>query len=54
MFTFLTRYEQIKEIKTEIKRLVFDQPENVFDRERDIVILVGDFNQNASAVMHSN
>ena len=45
--TYVTRYEQIKEIRQTIKQKVFDDRSN-FDKENDLVILAGDFNQNAS------
>ena len=47
--TYVTRYEQIKEIRSTIKRLVFDETSGGnFDKDNDLVILAGDFNQNAT------
>ena len=46
--TYVTRYEQIKEIRSTIKRLVFDDTSGNFDKDNDLVILAGDFNQNAT------
>ena len=41
--SYVSRYEQIKEINRTIKSIVFDNSRG-FDRQRDLVILAGDFN----------
>jgi endonuclease/exonuclease/phosphatase family metal-dependent hydrolase len=44
--TFVCRYEQVKEMQKFVQKHTFDNPD--YNRLRDIVILAGDFNQNAS------
>ena len=48
--TYIARYEQIKEIKQEAKKLFDSKDSSKFDRENDIVMIVGDFNQNAASM----
>lgn len=49
--TFVCRYEQIKEMQRFIQQKTLESAS--FNKDRDLVIVVGDFNQNASP-MSSN
>ena len=42
--TYVARYEQLKEVKQAVKRLVFDRDSTAFDRAKDVVVVAGDFN----------
>ena len=44
--TFVARYEQVKEMQRFVQKNTFENSR--FDRENDLVILTGDFNQNAA------
>ena len=44
--SYVARYEQLKECRDFINERVFNNPSN-FDKEKDIVLMVGDFNVNS-------
>ena len=44
--TFVCRYEQVKEMQRFVQRKTLESP--TYNRERDLVVLAGDFNQNAA------
>ena len=44
--TFVCRYEQIKEMQRFVQKKTFENPQ--YNKEKDIVMLTGDFNQNAA------
>ena len=44
--TFVCRYEQIKELQQFINRKALENP--TYNKERDLVVVAGDFNQNAA------
>ena len=44
--TFVCRYEQVKEMQRFVQRKTIESP--TYNRERDLVVLAGDFNQNAA------
>lgn len=47
METFVCRYEQVKEMQQFVQKKTIDNPAN-FDKDADLVLLAGDFNQNAA------
>ena len=48
MDCYVTRYEQIKEMRQHAKTLFDSTDRQIFDKQNDILILMGDFNQNAA------
>ena len=46
METFVCRYEQIKELQQFVQRKALEN--QTYNKERDLVVVAGDFNQNAA------
>ena len=50
METFVSRYEQIKELREFVRAKVFESSH--YNRQTDLIMITGDFNQNAAPMNH--